>query len=122
MAEYRFYTLDRARRIVSRHEAVCTDDRHAFVVSTTLGEAGAEIEIWQSQRFVGLAARRPPPGGPHQVLVTTVEHHSAPRPPPRDAAGEAAGRPSAPPSIRPAEIDSWVGVSDRPDPTATSGA
>ncbi len=122
MAEYRFYTLDRARRIVSRHETVCTDDRHAFIVSTTLGEAGAEIEIWQGRRFVGLAARRPAPGGPHQALVTTVDHHAAPRPPPGEVAGEAATRPPAPPGIRPEEIDFWVETSERPNPAATGGA
>ena len=45
MAEYRLYTLDGTRRIVSCHEVVCIDDRHAFIASTTLGDAGAEVEI-----------------------------------------------------------------------------
>ncbi len=90
MAEYRLYTFDDARRIVSCHEVVCPDDRHAFIVSTTLGDSSAGIEIWQNQRFVGLAARRPVPGDSlHRPLVTTVER--------RDRAGHApAGRPAAP--------------------------
>ncbi len=74
MAPYRLYTLDGTRRIVSCHEVVCTDDRHAFIVSTTLGNDGAEVEIWQNQRFVGLAARRTPGDNPHRPLVTTVDH------------------------------------------------
>lgn len=87
VAEYRLYTLDHARRIVGCKEVVCADDRHAFIASTTLGDAGAEIEIWQHHRFVGLTARRPAPGHTlHRPLVTTVCHdHSDPDrgPPPR---------------------------------------
>ena len=77
MSEYRLYTLDGARRIVSCHEVVCADDRHAFIVSTTLGDAGAEIEIWQNQRFVGLATRPLSPGDTvHRPLVTTVDRRT----------------------------------------------
>ena len=59
---------------MSCHEVVCADDRHAFIVSTTLGDASTEIEIWQNQRFVGLAARRLSPGDAvHRPLVTTID-------------------------------------------------
>ncbi|MGI4977453.1 MAG: hypothetical protein ACRYG6_10965 [Janthinobacterium lividum] len=78
MAEYRLYTLDDARRIVSCQEVVCADDRHAFIASTTLCDARAEIEIWQDRRFVGLAARRPASGDAlHRPLVTTVNRSHA---------------------------------------------
>jgi hypothetical protein len=87
VAEYRLYTLDDARRIVSCQEVVCADDRHAFIASTTLCDTRAEVEIWQEHRFVGLAARRPAPGdAQHHPLVTTVNRsHALPDrlPPPR---------------------------------------
>lgn len=84
VAEYRLYTLDGARRIVSCQEVVCADDRHAFIASTTLCDTRAEIEIWQDRRFVGLAARRPASGDPlHRPLVTTVNRsHALPDRPP----------------------------------------
>lgn len=78
MAEYSLYTLDSARRIVSCQEVVCADDRHAFIASTTLCDTGAEVEIWQHHRFVGLAARRPTPGDTlHRPPATTVERSHA---------------------------------------------
>jgi two-component system chemotaxis response regulator CheB len=89
MAEYRIYTLDHARRIVRCQEAVCVDDRQAFIVSTTLGEPDAELEIWQSQRFVGRSTRlSASPAFPRRPL-TTVDHrdpgHQAPSCPPASA-------------------------------------
>lgn len=93
MAEYRIYTLDAAKRIVGCQGAACSDDRHAFIVSSTLGDTGAELEIWQDQRFVGRSTRQPAPGRiSHRLLTTTVGHrdassHVVPGPGNRPAAG-----------------------------------
>lgn len=78
MAEYRIYTLDKARRIVRCREASCSDDRQAFIISATLGETDAELEIWQGERFVGCSTHRPASGNtPHRLLTTTVSPRSA---------------------------------------------
>ncbi len=77
-AEYRVYTLDGANRIIGCEEVDCSDDRQAFILSTTLGKAGFELEIWQKQRFVGRLTRQPAPGSvPHRVLTSIVGHRLA---------------------------------------------
>lgn len=79
LTEYRVYTLDETNRIIGCEEVACTDDRQAFIVSTTLGGAGSELEIWQGHRHVGRLTRGPARGSsaPRRGLISTVGPYAA---------------------------------------------
>jgi hypothetical protein len=52
MAQYRFYVMDRAGRIISKDDLDCMDDEHAAITGETLLRRGMTVQVWIGTRRV----------------------------------------------------------------------